>query len=203
MSAHPWIKFYPRDWRGDQALRVCSLAARGLWMEMLCIMHEATPYGHLFIGAQPVADDALARLAGSSISEVQALLVELQNAQVLRLTRTGVIFSKRMVADEKRAINGRKAKLAALKEAAENKPEKPRPSRVPKRPPPTQKPDTRGKLEGPTKGPSNLTDAPTDAAPLDRAASSALEPGPGASLEERKKLADEMRQSVGLRVVSG
>lgn len=201
MSAHPWIKFYPRDWRGDQALRVVSLAARGLWMEMLCIMHEATPYGHLLVSTQPVAVDTLARIAGSSIPEVQALLVELQNAQVLRLTRTGVIFSKRMVADEKRAINGRKAKLAALREAAENTQGKPRPSRPPTRPPPTQRPDSKGKVESPQEGFSTLSTAQTaDALPE---GASPLAPGPGASLEERKGLADEVRRSMGLRVVSG
>ena len=43
----PWMKFYPADWRADPALRMCSLAARGLWMEMLSIMHEADPRGSL------------------------------------------------------------------------------------------------------------------------------------------------------------
>lgn len=186
MSNHPWIKFYPRDWRGDQALRVVSLAARGLWMEMLCVMHEATPYGHLVVGAQPVTNDTLSRLTGASLSEVQAMLVELQNAEVLRKTRTGVIYSKRMVADHKRAEKGRKDKLAALREVNETKDEKPDPSRVPPRPPRTQKPDTRGKLEGP-KDPSNLTgrvrsEARRDGASDDR---STVE---GKTLEEIKAL---------------
>ena len=34
MSGHPWLKFYPSDWRADIALRVCSIAARGLYFEM-------------------------------------------------------------------------------------------------------------------------------------------------------------------------
>jgi hypothetical protein len=203
MSAHPWIKFYPRDWRGDQALRVCSLAARGLWIEMLCIMHEASPYGHLILGGQPVSGDVLARLVGIGMDECGALLLELESAGVFGVTRKGVVYSRRLVRDQERSEIGRKAKVSALKQATENKPENPRPSRGASRSPSTQKPDTRGKVEGPIKGPSTLSTAPTDAAPLDRAASSALEPGPGASLEERKKLADEMRQSVGLRVVSG
>lgn len=29
-ASRPWMKFYPRDWRGDQALRAVSLTARGL-----------------------------------------------------------------------------------------------------------------------------------------------------------------------------
>ena len=51
MSVYPWLKFYPRDWRGDQALRLVSLHARGLWIELLCVMHEATPYGHRRYGS--------------------------------------------------------------------------------------------------------------------------------------------------------
>lgn len=143
MSDRPWMKFYPRDWRGDQALRVVSLAARGLWMEMLCVMHEASPYGHLLIGAQPVEDAVLARLAGTSVEEVQALLVELQAANVYRRTRAGVIYSKRMVADHKRSNEGRKAKKSAIAQTNENTEENPGPSRAPSRVASTQKPESR------------------------------------------------------------
>lgn len=117
MSSQPWIKFYPRDWRGDQALRLVSLPARGLWMEMLCVMHEATPYGHLTVNGQPVGDADLARLVGATVAEVQALLVELRAAGVCRQTRGGVIYSKRLIADDKRSKEGRKAKLEALENA--------------------------------------------------------------------------------------
>lgn len=153
MSA-PWIKFYPRDWRGDQALRVVSLAARGLWMEMLCVMHEASPYGHLLVGGQPLHGAALARLVGSSEEEIQALLVELRNAGVSRQTRGGVVYSKRLIADQKRSVEGRKAKLEAIELAKGN----PRPLRVPARPPSTQKPEARGKVEAPNRA-STLTEA--------------------------------------------
>jgi hypothetical protein len=152
--SQPWIKFYPRDWRGDQALRVVSLAARGLWMEMLCIMHEASPRGHLLIGASAVTDDALARAVGVGTAEVQAMLVELRDAGVFDRSRNGVILSRRMIADEKRSIAGRKAKLEAIEKAKGN----PGPSRVASRPPTTQKPEARGKVEGPD-SPSTLPEA--------------------------------------------
>lgn len=154
MTSTPWMKFYPRDWRGDQALRVVSLAARGLWMEMLCIMHEASPRGHLLIGASAVTDDALARSVGARIEEVQAMLVELHDAGVFDRSRNGVILSRRMIADEKRANEGRKAKLEALGKIEG----KGRPSRVATRPPTTQKPESRGKVEG-ANTPSTLTAA--------------------------------------------
>ena len=43
----PSFQFYPDDWRADNELHICSLAARGLWIEMMMIMHNATPYGTL------------------------------------------------------------------------------------------------------------------------------------------------------------
>ncbi len=151
--SQPWLKFYPRDWRGDQALRVVSLAARGLWIDMIAVMHEATPYGHLVIGGQPVSDADLARLVGARAEEVQALLVELLAAQVARKTRGGVIYSKRMTEDGKRSKEGRKAKLEAIERAKQ----KAAPSRVDPSPPTTQRPEARGKVEG-HNGPSTLTE---------------------------------------------
>lgn len=102
MSDQPWMKFYPRDWRGDQALRAVSIAARGLWMECLCIMHEAKPYGHLMLNGEPVEDHVLARMAGVSVDEVSALMAELRQAGVLSVTGRGVIFSRRMTKDHAR-----------------------------------------------------------------------------------------------------
>jgi hypothetical protein len=50
----PWMKFYPADWRADPMLRVCSIGARGLWIELLALMHESERYGHLLVnGKQP------------------------------------------------------------------------------------------------------------------------------------------------------
>jgi hypothetical protein len=93
MSVHPWMKFYPRDWRGEQALRAVSLAARGLWIECLCVMHEAKPYGHLVLNGKPVDDDTLARMTGVPVDEVSALMAELREAGVLSVTGKGVVFS--------------------------------------------------------------------------------------------------------------
>ena len=108
MSA-PWMKFYPRDWRGDQALRAVSISARGLWVEMLCIMHEASPYGHLVLGGRDVSNDELARMSGAGAEGVGDILSELESAGVFSRTRKGVIYSRRMVKDKARSEKGRKA----------------------------------------------------------------------------------------------
>lgn len=105
---YPWFKFYPQDWRGDAKLQMCSLAARGLWIEMCCIMHEASPYGHLVINGQPVTDAQLVRLTGTSVDQLSEILGELENAGVFSRNNKGVIYSRRMTRSEKKAQVNRK-----------------------------------------------------------------------------------------------
>lgn len=102
----PWFKFYPTDWRGDAKLRMCSIAARGLWAEMICIMHEAEPYGHLVVNGQPVSTSQMATLAGISARECAKLTAELGAAGVFTLV-DGVITSRRMVRDKAKEAQDR------------------------------------------------------------------------------------------------
>lgn len=102
MSA-PWLKFYPSDWRADPALRMCSVGARGLWMEMLCIMHEAEPYGSMRVNGRPVSDRQIAALAGASVDDVGEWLSELEDAGVFSRDGEGVIVSRRMQRDKAKA----------------------------------------------------------------------------------------------------
>lgn len=143
MSARPWIKFYPRDWRGDQALRAVSMAARGFWLECLCIMHEAQPYGHLLLNGERLEDDALARMTGASVDEVSAWKAELRKAGVLSVARNGSIFSRRMVKDDAASKKGRSAINLRWSQDAANKRENSSPIRVPKAAASTQIPETR------------------------------------------------------------
>lgn len=143
MGNNPWIKFYPRDWRGDQALRAVSLAARGFWMECLCVMHEAKPYGHLFLNGEVLEDDVLARMVGAPVDEARALMAELRKAGVLSLTRSGVVFSRRMVKDHAKAQKGAKAANKRWAQASEMEEESAAPNGLPNRNPITQKPETR------------------------------------------------------------
>lgn len=142
MSA-PWMKFYPRDWRGDQALRAVSVGARGLWIECLCIMHEAKPYGHLVLNGEPVEGGSLARMTGIPVDEVSALLAELRQAGVLSVTSKGVVFSRRMTKDHARAQKGRKAATKRWSQASGGVEQSEAPNRHPNRRPITQKPETR------------------------------------------------------------
>ena len=102
----PAFMFYPNEWRGDLELRQCSPAARGLWVDLLCLMHEGGPYGHL---TAPL--ELILRVVGVTEKVYAALLAELEGKRIFSRTEAGVIYSRRMVKDEVdrgvRAENGR------------------------------------------------------------------------------------------------
>jgi len=96
----PAFQFYPGDWVRDAGLQVCSLAARGLWIQMICLMHEGTPYGHLRVGTMAISVEILARMVGDTPPRVRRLIAELEAAGVFSRLADGTIFSRRMVRDE-------------------------------------------------------------------------------------------------------
>jgi len=97
----PSFQFYPGDWLNDAGLRLCSIGARGLWIEMLCLMHQGTNYGFLMVNHAPILPLNLARISGATLVEVEGWLVELEGAGVFSRDDSGCIFSRRMISDEK------------------------------------------------------------------------------------------------------
>ena len=71
----PAFQFYPNDWRGNANLRRCSEAARGAWIDVLCLLHDSDEYGVL---RWPLVD--IAQAAGLPIK----LLQELARKNVLK-----------------------------------------------------------------------------------------------------------------------
>ena len=103
MAKQPWMKFHPLDWRADPGLRSCSFAARGLWIDMITLMHDCEPYGYLLVGGKPPSTAKLAAVLSGNEKEVQKLLAELEEANVFNRDSQGVIYSRRMVRDKKKA----------------------------------------------------------------------------------------------------
>jgi hypothetical protein len=120
MAAQSWFKFYPSDWRGDAKLQACSLAARGLWIELTCIMHEAKPYGHLLIDGKTPTYYRISQLVHTDYRVVKKLIAELKKTGVIASEITSEITSRRMVRDElkrqqKQGVNNYFAKTAIIK----------------------------------------------------------------------------------------
>jgi len=65
----PSFQFYPADWRNNAKLRRCSEAARGAWVDVLCLLHDLDEYG---VCRWPLAE--LARAAGVQLKLVKELV---------------------------------------------------------------------------------------------------------------------------------
>lgn len=103
----PWFPFETAAWRADLGLKACGLAARGLWTEMLTIMHEATPRGYLVVQGVPLDQRALARFISAKLPDVRKAWDELQQKRVFSLTEDGIVYSRKMVRDAKRRESDR------------------------------------------------------------------------------------------------
>ena len=103
MSGTTWAKWFWSDWLSDPAVRLCSYAARGLWMDMLAIAAGHEPVGYVAVSGRPLDATALARMTGGAASEVEELLAELERNGVFSRTGKGVIYSRRMISDAKKA----------------------------------------------------------------------------------------------------
>jgi len=108
----PAVLFFVDDWMSDTELRCCSLKARGLWIEMLCIMHKSKRYGHLINETGKIEAKTLARLVAAPYPDVASGLAELKRHGVYSTTPAGVIYCRRMARQEeisrKRAEAGRR-----------------------------------------------------------------------------------------------
>lgn len=65
----PAFQFYPADWRSNANLRRCSPAARGVWLDVMCVLHDSDIYG---LVNWPLAD--LANAANAPMKLVRELV---------------------------------------------------------------------------------------------------------------------------------
>jgi hypothetical protein len=111
MAGTVYGKWYWSDWMSDPGVRASSYAARGLWIDMLCIAAQADPTGYVVLNGRPLNAPEIARLTGGHASEVEILLDELERNGVFTRDRHGRIYSRRMLREQKKTkvavINGK------------------------------------------------------------------------------------------------
>jgi hypothetical protein len=106
----PALQFYPGDWKKDMGVQALELADRGLWFEMLLLMHDSDDRGKLVLNGRPMPNAAIARAIGISVElfEIRlTLLLELGVASIE--PDTGVVYCRRMVKDEKSRLAHKEA----------------------------------------------------------------------------------------------
>jgi hypothetical protein len=99
-----YFKFFPSDWRGDEQLQACSLGARGLWVELLCLAFKSR--GLVKVGGMTPTNRVIAKQVRADPLEVRKLLKELIKTGVCSVLADGTVCSRRMIRDAtKREIN--------------------------------------------------------------------------------------------------
>ncbi len=96
----PSFQFYPSDWLHSTDVRLCSPAARALWIDMICLMHTGTPYGYLRVNQQDIHMDNLAVILGVKQADILMLIHELEAHGVFSRDSNGSIYCRRMIRDE-------------------------------------------------------------------------------------------------------
>lgn len=64
----PSFQFYPGDWSANPNLRRCTFTEKGIWLEVMCLMHDQPEYGVLRWPLKEIAEAVKCRVA-----ELQAL----------------------------------------------------------------------------------------------------------------------------------
>jgi hypothetical protein len=106
----PYFQFYPGDWMKDPALSICSAGARGVWMDVLCLMFESPKRGFLITNSRPWTLEQIAVAVRGDWQENLVYLKELvHNSVMAQATKghkfrgvMGAFYSRRIVADEGR-----------------------------------------------------------------------------------------------------
>jgi hypothetical protein len=97
-SKSPGFWFYTGDWMKDPELRFCSIFARGLLVDLLCILFEAKERGYASNpDGTPRSDEQIVdAVAGGSRKEKLAALAEIEKSGVLSRDSRGVLYSRRL-----------------------------------------------------------------------------------------------------------
>jgi hypothetical protein len=98
----PSFQFYPADWRKDPGVQSLTFHQRGVWLEILCLMHESPRRGLLLMpNGNTMSDDALSRVIGLDKQNLTTTLTAILECGVAdREPETGALMNRRMIRDE-------------------------------------------------------------------------------------------------------
>ena len=96
----PSIQWYPGDWRKDPGVQALDYHHRGVWFEVLMLMHESADRGRLELNGQPMPDSAIARLLGLPADEWVQVRAALLDYGVASEDEDGALICRRTVRDE-------------------------------------------------------------------------------------------------------
>lgn len=126
MSKLPAIQFYPGDWRKDPGVQALSFHDRGVWFEILLLMHESDERGKLKLNGKPMPTEALGRLLGLDNQNLTTTITKLLEYGVASTCEeSGALICRRMVRDEElREVRKKCGKMGGNPNLVNQKPTK-------------------------------------------------------------------------------
>lgn len=118
LTDQPYLPLYVNDWMNNNKLKLCSPAAHGVMIQIMCLMHKEVQYGIILLKQKYKQTDnqihnfalQIARLTPFDLVDVEPALSELVDEDVLVLAGDRLICN-RMVSDAeisaKRALAGK------------------------------------------------------------------------------------------------
>lgn len=108
----PALQFYPGDWKKDPGISMLDITSRGIWFELLLLMHESSDRGLLLINGAPPTPNQVARSIRCSLKQYHRALTEILRlgiAEMIPISSRNlpetfpisVLASRRMIRDEK------------------------------------------------------------------------------------------------------
>lgn len=96
----PAIHFYPGDWRKDPGIQSLDFADRGIWFEILLLMHESDERGVLLLNGKQMPSKCLSKILGVAENLLEECLARLLEYGVASRREDGALVCRRMVRDE-------------------------------------------------------------------------------------------------------
>lgn len=119
--------FYPGEWLTDIKLQSCTAEARGIFINLKCIMHQSDKCGYLLINGSIPSLSQISSLAHTHHKTLNKRLIELVSNGVIKQDKDGAYYCPRMVADEElrqaRRKAGRLGGLARQRDLPKQKPD--------------------------------------------------------------------------------
>ena len=101
MASLPYLAFYIGDWRKDLGIQSLSYYHRGVWFELLMLMHCSEQRGRLVLAGKPMPNASVARLLGLSERETDDALTVILASGVASRELDGTIYCRRMIREER------------------------------------------------------------------------------------------------------
>lgn len=104
------MKLYTRDWLDSKELRRCSVNARAVLIDLMCLASEGEPCGYLADKVGPLTEQYMASRCVLSPAKFRHAVTELIEHGRLKRSESGALWIERMVTEEairvKRAAGG-------------------------------------------------------------------------------------------------